>query len=87
MSRCLWLLLLLALGGCSESRQQTGFAGLAGVADPESEVPFLQPGAGDRLSFPDDFGPHPQHRIEWWYLTANLRTADGQPLGLQWTQF
>lgn len=87
MSRCLWLLLLLALGGCSESRQQTGFAGLAGVADPESDVPFLQPGAGDRLSFPDDFGPHPQHRIEWWYLTANLRTADGQPLGLQWTQF
>lgn len=31
MSRCLWLLVLLALGGCSESRQQAGFAGLAGL--------------------------------------------------------
>uniref|UniRef100_UPI0035637C0E lipocalin-like domain-containing protein n=1 Tax=Shewanella sp. TaxID=50422 RepID=UPI0035637C0E len=24
---------------------------------------------------------------EWWYLTANLTTAAGEPLGLQWTQF
>ncbi|MEC7377369.1 MAG: lipocalin-like domain-containing protein [Pseudomonadota bacterium] len=79
--------LVWALAGCSESQESEGFAGLAGVAESEYEVPFLQPGPGDRLSFPRDFGPHPQHRIEWWYLTANLRTAEGKPLGLQWTQF
>lgn len=87
MRRWLLVLPLLILAGCSEPQQQAGFAGLAGVAEHESGVPFLQPGPGDRLTFPDDFGPHPQHRIEWWYLTANLETADGEPLGLQWTQF
>lgn len=87
MSRCYWLVLLLVLAGCSEQQEQAGFAGLAGVADSETRVPFLQPGPGDRLSFPADYGPHPQHRIEWWYLTANLETAEGVPLGLQWTQF
>ena len=81
----IWFLVLLA--GCSEPQQESGFAGLAGVADNKSGVPFLQPGPGDRLTFPEDFGPHPQHRIEWWYLTANLKTEDGKPLGLQWTQF
>ncbi|WP_339752446.1 lipocalin-like domain-containing protein [uncultured Marinobacter sp.] len=87
MRRSFWLLFLLVFAGCSEQQQQSGFAGLAGVAELESEVPFLQPGLGDRLSFPEDFGPHPQHRIEWWYLTANLETAGGDSLGLQWTQF
>ncbi|WP_417565144.1 lipocalin-like domain-containing protein [Marinobacter sp.] len=87
MKRNLWLILLLALTACTESREETGFAGLAGVAGSEGKVPFLQPGPGDRLSFPADFGPHPQHRIEWWYLTANLETAEGHSLGLQWTQF
>ena len=87
MTRRYWLVLVLALAACSEPRAPAGFAGLAGEADSESAVPFLQPGPGDRLNFPEDFGPHPQHRIEWWYLTANLKTAAGDPLGLQWTQF
>ncbi|WP_288365797.1 lipocalin-like domain-containing protein [uncultured Marinobacter sp.] len=87
MRRWIFLWFAVVLAGCSEPQQETGFAGLAGIADNESGVPFLQPGPGDRLSFPEDYGPHPQHRIEWWYLTANLKTEDGEPLGLQWTQF
>ena len=86
--RRFWPLLVAgALAGCSDRPESTGFAGLAGVAESSQEVPFLQPGPGDRLRFPEDFGPHPQHRIEWWYLSANLETARGEPLGLQWTQF
>lgn len=42
---------------------------------------------GKALSFPADHGPHNNFRQEWWYLTANLTTAGGEPLGLQWTQF
>ena len=87
MRRWIFLWFAVVLAGCSEPQQETGFAGLAGIADNESGVPFLQPGPGERLSFPEDYGPHPQHRIEWWYLTANLKTEDGEPLGLQWTQF
>jgi predicted secreted hydrolase len=87
MRRHLWLALVLALAGCSEPQEPAGFAGLAGVLGSDAEVPFLQPGPGEQLSFPADLGPHPQHRIEWWYLTANLETDEGEPLGLQWTQF
>ncbi|MGM0952177.1 MAG: lipocalin-like domain-containing protein [Pseudomonadota bacterium] len=87
MRRHLWLAFALAFAGCSEQQEPAGFAGLAGVMDSEAKIPFLQPGPGKQLSFPADLGPHPQHRIEWWYLTANLETDEGEPLGLQWTQF
>src|SRR5690606_1244334 len=39
------------------------------------------------LRFPEDHGAHPDYRIEWWYLTANLEDQAGEPLGLQWTLF
>jgi predicted secreted hydrolase len=45
----------------------------------------VEPGAA--LQFPEDHLPHPRFRQEWWYLTANLTTQSGEPLGLQWTQF
>lgn len=86
LNRLRWLLCLtsLALAGCSDAPDVSGFAGLD---DPADEDRFAQPAPGDRLRFPEDFGPHPAHRIEWWYLTANLVTDEGEPLGLQWTQF
>ena len=81
-----WIL-MAAVAGCSDSSKETGFAGLAQQVGEVDETGFLQPRPGDTLVFPDDWGPHPQHRIEWWYLTANLETRGGKPLGLQWTQF
>lgn len=48
---------------------------------------FAVPERGHVLEFPIDHGPHEDFRIEWWYLTANLETADGTPYGLQWTLF
>jgi predicted secreted hydrolase len=39
--------------------------------------------AGYKLQFPRDHGAHPEHRIEWWYVTGWL---DG-PLGFQVTFF
>lgn len=89
MNRCLGFSLgLLLLAGCSGDASEEGFAGLAGLEqNAAGGTLYLQPGPGDRLAFPADFGPHPQHRIEWWYLTANLETTDGEPLGVQWTQF
>ncbi|WP_223294733.1 lipocalin-like domain-containing protein [Shewanella loihica] len=42
---------------------------------------------GKPLSFPKDHLAHDDFRQEWWYLTANLTTDTGEPLGLQWTQF
>jgi predicted secreted hydrolase len=45
----------------------------------------VTPGAA--LEFPRDFGSHPGHRIEWWYLTANLEDDGGASYGVQWTLF
>ncbi len=39
------------------------------------------------LSFPRDFGAHPDFRTEWWYATGWLQTSDGKPLGFQVTFF
>ena len=42
---------------------------------------------GKKLVFPADHGPHPEFRIEWWYVTANLTDASGEAYGVQWTLF
>ncbi|HYO52192.1 lipocalin-like domain-containing protein [Archangium sp.] len=39
------------------------------------------------LHFPEDHGPHPGFRTEWWYWTGNLSTADGRDFGYQLTLF
>lgn len=59
-----------------------GFAGLG-----ENPQGYSLPVKGKPLVFPDDHGPHPDYRIEWWYVTANLKGADGADYGVQWTLF
>ncbi len=59
-----------------------GFAGMGTEAEG-----FALPDPDRILTFPQDHGAHPDFRIEWWYLTANLTAADGTPMGLQWTLF
>ncbi len=39
-----------------------------------------------RLQFPRDFGSHPDHAIEWWYLTGQLHTGN-RMFGFQLTFF
>jgi predicted secreted hydrolase len=73
---------MLALGlGVGRARAQ-GFAGLAKESDGFSAVV-----AGRTFTFPADHGPHPDYRIEWWYLTANLVDSSGAAMGAQWTLF
>jgi predicted secreted hydrolase len=39
------------------------------------------------MSFPEDHGPHPDFRTEWWYYTGNLKTPTGRHVGFQLTFF
>ena len=48
---------------------------------------FALPSRDTVLRFPRDHGAHPDFRIEWWYLTANLTGPDGRDYGIQWTLF
>lgn len=68
---------LLATPLCAQ-----GFAGLGTEAQG-----FAMPERPALFSFPTDHGPHPDYRIEWWYLTATLTGADGTDYGVQWTLF
>ncbi len=40
-----------------------------------------------RFSFPEDHGPHPAYKTEWWYFTGNLETEGGRHVGYQFTLF
>lgn len=75
---CAVLCVLLAI----PSVRAQGFAGLGSDADG-----FAVPKRDTSFDFPADHGPHPDFRIEWWYLTATLSDADGRAYGIQWTLF
>jgi len=53
-------------------------ADTAGYAQALAPQPFV---------FPDDHGPHPDFRSEWWYVTGNLTGVDGRDFGFQLTIF
>ena len=76
--------LLLGAGcGVSEAPEQTSdFAVLA-----QSAEGYASARPGYVLEFPRDHGSHPDYRIEWWYLTANLQDPEGRHYGAQWTLF
>lgn len=76
------LLTALALIACGAPAFAQGFAGLGTEAEG-----FAAPQRGEALAFPRDHLAHPEYRIEWWYLTANLTGADGREYGVQWTLF
>ncbi|MBK1643596.1 carotenoid 1,2-hydratase [Thiocapsa imhoffii] len=50
----------------------------------EDFAPVLE---GRVLSFPQDTGAHPDHRIEWWYVTGWLTDTSGAERGFQVTFF
>jgi predicted secreted hydrolase len=59
--------------------------GFAGLGDDAAGFAPVVPGR--EVAFPADFGAHPEFRIEWWYVTANLKDASGSAYGVQWTLF
>jgi len=73
----LWVLMVcagLVFGPPGSARGETA-AGFPAVKGPCSMV------------FPEDHGPHPAYRTEWWYYTGHVASADGRRFGYQWTVF
>ncbi|MEZ8274217.1 lipocalin-like domain-containing protein [Vibrio splendidus] len=81
--------------GCEESTQPSAqnMGSILGTgAQTENEVQketeqFTPVVKGIDITFPADHQAHPNFRLEWWYLTANLIDEEGNALGVQWTQF
>jgi len=85
-----WLLcasfsVVMWLAACNRPETPVPDTGLAVLAQHADSYAQARP--GQPLVFPRDHGAHPDYRIEWWYLTANLNDPDGEPYGAQWTLF
>jgi len=68
----------------NQSEDRLSLSELLARDDTEGYQRALEP---KEFSFPDDHGPHPDFRNEWWYLTGNLSSADGRAFGYQFTLF
>jgi predicted secreted hydrolase len=88
-SRILALLVLaLLILACRDDRREPSaslsVAEALRSSDNRGYTRALEPRA---FSFPQDHGPHPEFRTEWWYYTGNLATAEGRRFGFQLTFF
>ena len=80
-----WLATTLLLGACSSEDSPAPGGDFSLLAKQAEDYKQARPGR--KLTFPEDHGAHPDYRIEWWYLTANLADSEGTAYGAQWTLF
>ncbi|NAX48136.1 carotenoid 1,2-hydratase [Photobacterium halotolerans] len=78
------LCLLSGITGCEPTGHENR---TADILSQQSQTGFEQVLPGQPLVFPRDHLSHPGFRTEWWYLTANLETEQGQWIAVQWTLF
>jgi predicted secreted hydrolase len=90
-SRCAWsstLSAALILGACNGERTDPAVdISVAAALGSGSTEGFPRVTESRKFSFPEDHGPHPDYRNEWWYLTGNLATTGGRRFGYQLTLF
>jgi predicted secreted hydrolase len=81
--------MLLALAGCRRSDAPDEEAGILLSKAMGEGVPagFDRAWEAREFRFPEDHGPHPDFRTEWWYFTGNVSTAGGRQFGYQVTIF
>ncbi len=64
-----------------------GSSRLAGLLGSDSEQSYPRVVEPRQFRFPEDHGPHPEYRNEWWYVTGNLDAVSGERLGFELTLF
>ncbi len=92
LSRALFLGLLasvLFLSACASPRSAATLVPNTLTAIPIPSIPpgFVAADGSRTLTFPEDFGAHPDFRTEWWYYTGNLQAKDGRHFGFELTIF
>ncbi len=90
--RWIWVALVVvavaaAVMVARENSQQPVQARVQGLAAPADVGGFARATGPLPLSFPADYGPHPDFQTEWWYYTGNLAGEDGRHFGYQFTIF
>jgi predicted secreted hydrolase len=79
---------LVILSSCSDTpagdTERLSAVDILAAGDVEG---FERATAPRTFTYPEDHGPHPGYRNEWWYLTGNVATAEGRRFGYQVTFF
>lgn len=85
----LLFLLLLFVTSCAPVSSPSAQVQIPDVEGSGAEIPpgFLAADGSRPLTFPEDFGAHPEYRTEWWYYTGNLQTPEGRHFGFELTIF
>lgn len=79
-----WLLLIVASAQAQQGEPPSQLAELLGNTADAGFARALEP---RQFVFPDDHGPHPEFRNEWWYVTGNLDADKGERFGFELTFF
>ena len=85
-------LLMLAAGSVLLSRESPAPPGsdaswpVTGLLSAPSDA-FERALAVREFRFPEDHGPHPEFRNEWWYFSGHLTAENGRRFGFQLTFF
>ena len=93
MRRILFLLIGIGLGALALVlllRPSVETNQLTAQVIPNTSIPiegFTHADGSRVLSFPADFGPHPDFQTEWWYYTGNLDDEHGRHFGYELTFF
>ena len=83
-----FLFLALTLLACREpERLPNASISVASALRTENDQGYAKALEPRPFRFPEDHGPHPEFRTEWWYYTGNLATREGRQLGFQLTFF
>ncbi|HUG33737.1 MAG TPA: lipocalin-like domain-containing protein [Anaerolineales bacterium] len=82
-------ILLTSLTACAPAIVPTAEVLPPEIENLSADIPpgFTYADGSRPLTFPTDFGAHPEFRTEWWYYTGNLQTPDERPFGFELTIF
>ena len=81
------LLASLAVGSTFAEEPAAQTSQLADLLGSDADPAFARAIAPRAFVFPEDHGPHPEFRNEWWYVTGNLDDEDGERFGFELTIF
>jgi predicted secreted hydrolase len=80
---------VLALSGPPTRAERGGIRASVSVVEALGAAPagYARAEGPREFVFPEDHGPHPAFRTEWWYYTGHLKARDGREFGFQLTFF
>jgi len=85
--KVLLFLILFTIFSCQQKQEPTEDAIFAEVLRADGNEQYTKAIEPREFTFPQDHLPHNDFKIEWWYVTGNLKTAEGREFGYQFTIF